>query len=344
VAGAAIVANWERPSSFNVGFKFIAEDLVLLGAGIAAAVAILVVDRVLRRVDPATAAWTLAVAGGVTAVAVMVVADPAGSVATLTSYDKIVFVLPYALALAVLTGLLPVLLAEHGPVRAFALQGIAPVLVTALTLVEGAVGMLGPRPMVLVPMAGGLAAALAAALGLWLVGGREMPAEEAPRSAVVNALLAGAFLPLLPAAVGLALPALQSAITGTAGDGRVFDATVVLAGWESVGGWLALSAAVLLAAGAWRLASGTAKSALPLLAAALVAVFAWSLAGQTPLHTWLPGVPPEVLGDIGSEYASMHWVAEPAHAQELAVVLAAIGAVSAIVIASWRLVTSEVRR
>jgi hypothetical protein len=105
-----------------------------------------------------------------------------------------------------------------------------------------------------------------------------------------------------------------------------------MAGFEVLGGWIALGIAVtavaLAAAGRQRL-----RDLPPLLALGAAAVPAWLSLRFIPLHTWVSWIPPEVQQDYGTEYASIvftevqvPWQVASVALSVLACVLLVIGA------------------
>lgn len=287
VGGAAVLANWERPSSFSPFFRFPREEGLMLVGGVAWAAGSVLLTDVLRRADRRAVLPAAAAPAAAAAVLWALIADgPAGATSRLLAGVWV----PQALAGGIAFVVWVALLEAEPPHRAGLWLMPVPALVSALALVEALVGMLGPRPLLVGPVLAGSAACLAAAL--W------GDAPEPPPGTRPDPLASAfAWASLALAAASLAVPALGARIVADTG-GAEYDVSWMMNGWETVGAWAALAVAFVALAAAFR-----PRSALvPTVVAVLLAAVLWA-AGSTPLHTWNEWVPVEVQQDYGTEFA-----------------------------------------
>ncbi|MBE0477203.1 MAG: hypothetical protein IBX62_08920 [Coriobacteriia bacterium] len=288
VAGAGVLANWERPSSFSPVVRFLDEQAMMLLAGVLW-VAGLAALGWLARSRPVRAV-VAGYAGGSLLTAAALVAGYGVTGTQLLSVGS------YAVAAAFATASAVWLAAR----RRLGLVGpallAAPVLISGLTFLEQATGMFGPRPLLAGPVLG---ASVLVALGIGaavpLPAGRRPAAPS--RADVLGRSLAVAAL--ASAAVALAAPALRVTVHGMRSSGDAFDAVFAMRGFEALGAWLALAGG-LLALAAF---AGRRLPAVPALAALASSGAALTPLGGTPLHTWVSWIPPEVQQDYGTEYA-----------------------------------------
>ena len=295
VAGAGILANWERPSSFNLIVRFGSEQAVMLGAGVLWVAGLVTVAVLVRRARPNVVGAAYAVGAIVAALAMLPFARMAEA--------DIPVLLPYA-AIAGLTTALALWLSLQqrvdivGP-PLFA----APVLLSALTIVEQMTGMLGPRPLQVTSV---MLASVLVVLGIAASLERRRAAAPSGSPAVASGALAAvgrvaAFAATAVALVAMVVPALAVEVHGMLPSQDAFDLQFTMRGFESLGPWLSLSAALLVLA-AW-FGADRLSSLLRAVAAIGAGAAAVAPLGGTPLHTWVTWVPPEVQQDYGTEYA-----------------------------------------
>jgi hypothetical protein len=306
-----------------------------------------------ERAGPRVAAVLVAVSGGLTAALAGVVTGVVLAVPGIPLADPGPWLdaVPYGAALAALVLITPWASSRLGMTRVGACAGSVVALASALAVVEGLVGLQAPRPMLeqqvligCVMMAGAVAVAWSTAEAI--PPDPSDPAADATRGAPVESAFhipaRGLVLPAvaaLPAAAGLAglfLPAVAVRLVGTLAGGGSFDATVVMPGLETLGGWTAIVAALALAVGALHVRLGDRRRAAVLFALAVGAGLAWLLLRTYPMHAWLPTMPPEIQQDLGTEYASLTVTALPSLASAAASAAAGAGALAGLAVLGWR--------
>lgn len=315
VGAAGVVANWERPSSFSPLVKFPAEEAVMLLGGAAFVIGGLMLSRLSAR-DREGGVLVGAVAG-LTASAIWAAlarVDVAASFA-----EQPVAVVLAAAAWGFVAWAWPRMTSEHGDARAAAVIGVAPVLVSLLTVVELAAGVSGPQPLLVAPVLAGAAMTAAGAVALWS-GGRAAPL--APRWHLL------CLLPAACALTGLASPALLASVSADRAD-RLLEFTWTLPGYAGVAGLAAVALAGLL----WA-AAGSGGRALPCVG--LVACAGWRLLADTPLRTLSSAVPASVQQDYGTEFASITFTAVADPALSVAVWACAAGFAALLVVGTVR--------
>jgi hypothetical protein len=141
-----------------------------------------------------------------------------------------------------------------------------------------------------------------------------------------------ALVPLVAAAVGLALPTVIASADVAASSGR-FVASWPLLGWESVSGLAALALAALAVA--------LAHVERPVVPAsiALAACAAWAWLADVPMHVLTAGLAPDIEQYYGTEHGSIVFRAAWNPASITAVVLAACVLVIVIAVAPRRAAT-----
>lgn len=107
------------------------------------------------------------------------------------------------------------------------------------------------------------------------------------------------------AIISLFSPVEKVAVTGTLDSGAAYRAVVTSYGYNSIGTWALILAAVtalLASVDHWR---GKANALRTLLWALFAGALAAStfVTGATPIVSWLPGIPQEVQHAIGTQYA-----------------------------------------
>lgn len=295
VAGAGILTNWERPSSFSLLVRYTEPQLRIAAASLAWVVAVFVIALLARRIGWARAVVPVA-AGPVLAGAVLLVFAGA-SAATIAS--PLVLLAAGASAVAFL--IVISLGTPEGLLRSGIAIAAAPAVITLLTFVEAWVGMLGPRPILPGPVvaATGVGVASAATAVTASISHSGSATQGAPRLGA-RALAAVA---TVCAAIGLFTPGLGVAVKGGLSDGAAFATEFTMAGYETVAGVLVLALALLVLAGSVVPLERNAR--LWVLACAVVGAIAWVLLRPMPLHTWVSWIPAEVQQDYGTEFASI---------------------------------------
>ena len=238
---AAVVANWERTSSFSPLVRFPSQELAILGAGVLVLAGAMLLVRAARhgKLDGA-----LVCATGAGAVAGLVWWAVGGLSFAELAEMPVEFVVA-AVAWGAVCVALPRIVRPAGPARAGALIALAPLLLTTLIGVEQVVGVAGPQPMIAGGVAAGALVLLAGSMALW----RSGPATvaRAPRPAGRSILAWLVLVPLAIALVGLMFPSV-GATANVSLDAGAFVGRWTLLGWESVAGVSALALAALAGA------------------------------------------------------------------------------------------------
>jgi hypothetical protein len=169
---------------------------------------------------------------------------------------------------------------------------LAPALLSGLILVEQAVGVAGPQPLI---VGGVLAGSLVLASGvLALLGANGEPASTMP--ALWVRLLAVA--PAACAAVALALPALvaEAKVSGSVGS---FSGAWTMTGIESIAALCALALALALVAGVF------SPRPLWLSLVGLAACLSWPWLLAVPTHVLTTWLAPGIQSYYGTEYGTI---------------------------------------
>lgn len=291
VSGAAVLANWERPSSFSLLVRYTGPQIMM---SLAAVISVLLLLWLSARVE--RYGWSTSVgpiAGGAVLSGVLLLVSGRDSLDSLAS--------PIVMLAAGASAVLYLMILSLGPSRGALLSGTAiagvPAAITLLTVLESMVGMLGPRPVLLEPI---IAACTAGGFAIVLIL-REYAAPT-PRGPVqVPSVIAAAAV--AAALVGMFAPALGVAVKGSLGTGEAFAVDFAMAGYETVAGWLAFAVTLVVLAA---LSSRVGRHPLvSVLATAVASAIAWIILRPMPLHTWVSWIPPEVQQDYGTEFASM---------------------------------------
>lgn len=293
-AGAGVLANWERPSSFSLFVRYAGPQIMMLIAGAVWVVSVTVMLSALRR-----SGWGGAVvplAGGAFAGGAVLLASASESLSMVAS--------PIVLLAAGASAVQFLMLLSLGPAMGEVVSGTAiaaaPAAITLLTVVESVVGVLGPRPILVVPVIAAAALGLAAsvvAVSASAQAGAAGP-DTARRWSRVMALMA-----LCVAAVGLAAPTLHVAVRGGLSSGQAFAADFSMLGYETVAGITVFALAGMVAAAAF--SSASRRVWVSVLVCTVIGAFAWFVLRPMPLHTWVSWIPPEVQQDYGTEFASL---------------------------------------
>jgi len=318
-AGAGVLANWERPSSFSLLVRYTGPQIAMLTAGLVWVVLILLLAGRVRDIGWPAMVIPVSV-GSLMGGAVVFALNPAAS-SSATS--------PIVLLAAGAFAVLHLIVLSLGPGRGAIVSGTAiaaaPAAITLLAILEAAVGMLGPRPLLIAPVA---AASALGAASIWLL----LDERESPRVAPSHpALILLAMGGLVLATVGMAAPALGVAVKGGLSDGQAFAVEFSMAGYETVAGWIAVSAVLLTVAA---VIDRTGYGRLLLVAAtSVVALIAWVFLRPMPLHTWVSWIPPEVQQDYGTEFASIVFSPLGSIWQPVGLIIAVLTAVGAAILA-----------
>ena len=343
LGAAALLASWERPSSFSPFVKFPGREAVMLAAGVAFALGSLALVYAARALGPRSALW-LGLAG---AAALGLAATVTSGVGDAASYARIwpqLLLLAAALA-SLSTGWLR-LLSSDGLVRSSALLFVPPVAITVLSLLERATGAYGVNPILWPATLAGSAIAAAGAALLWVVpraGTRAHttdadsarpvtlgPAQRSWLAFSVGAALVGG----VAGAASLALPAFAASSQGVVGNGASFSVAWTMVGAESAAGWLPLLIALLVLSAAWeRFARGASRSRAWSALVGMVGVASYPLLVATPLTTWNRWIPADVQQAYGTEYARL--VMSPVSDSVRLVALALVGVACLALAASW---------
>lgn len=317
---AAVLANWERPSSFSPFVRYPTEHLAMLGAGACwAAFGALIADLGrrfrMRAILPPAAAVAALVSVGVALI------SPAGFELASIRPEVWVQLLIASCAFAATVIAWAMLLPGAGVVASGAVLFLPAVTLTLLGVYERRVSAAGPSPLLWNAAAWASAVAVAGALGVAALGTRAAATtapriEGRPESADSGglprwlALAAGAVTAAGCAAALVALwtPALAARVRGVRGGGAAYAASWSMPGAETPAAWIALLAGALTLVSAFVLVR-TGRGPMAAIVAGLVS--ATALAGvpallMTPLRTWTRWIPGEVQQDYGTEYARLY--------------------------------------
>lgn len=341
LGAAAVLASWERPSSFSPFVKFPVQELEMLAAGVAFGVGSLALTHAVRRLGPRTALW-LGVAGAAFLGSVATALAGSGDWATYGRVWPQLLLLGAALA-SLSTGWIGVL-SSDGLARSASLLFVPPVAVATLSGLERMTGAYGVSPILWPAVLAGAAIVLAGVVLLWTLpraGRRDDYAAPETDSYVSRAgadhwlygvgLLA-ALLGVIGGATSLALPAFASSVVGVLSGGEEFRASWTMVGAESAAGWLPLLVALIALSATWRVSGrrGRGEAMWPALVG-LAGVAAYPLLVSTPLATWNRWIPADIQQAYGTEYARlvMHPVSDPVRLAALALACVACLALAA---------------
>lgn len=293
-AAAAVLANWERPSSFSLLARHLSQQ-VWIGFGACLAAAGLLAVGIAAREQGSKVAVPLAAVGALIGGVILLLSDPMATWRVGAS--------PEAIGFAALSGACAMLLVRAAVSGGLAAAGagglLAPSVLTLFTFVEAALGALGPRPVLLDQVAWATVAAAAGVFGALRVAAGPVglrPTRIVPAGMAVVA-----------AAGAMAMPGVSVAVRGMRTDTSGFEAAFTMSGFETVGGWLALSLAGFLLIES--VSGGSADRARAIGTAAVVVsvAAAWFALRSVPLHVWVGWIPAEVQQDYGTEYASIRF-------------------------------------
>jgi hypothetical protein len=290
---AAVLASWERPSSFSPMVRYFSEELWMLFAGACFLGGGLLIARLVRAHGRARPMM----AGGFGAAALAIVIALATGDARMAfavsqlSGSLVMWAVAWSLTWLVWTSML----SRDRAGEAGVAMACAPALLTGLLALETFTGVAGPNPMISTGIAGGVLLAGAAILG---VRSLYPPADLVVGRPRVWALILAA-LPLVVALAGLALPALGGSVWADR-KGTAFEVAWTLSGWESIAAWIVVASALLAFAAA-------ARRSTPLALAAVAAAAAYPLLAATPFRSLTGWLPTDVMADLGTEYAWIHF-------------------------------------
>lgn len=353
---AGVLANWERPSSFSLVVRFSAEQGAMALAGVIWAAGVLLVVRETRLGGTRVAATSAAVGVALGGLAALMAAGPASVASSVGSGLG----LSAAVAAAASAVLLLWVAANVSVAAAAAALALAPSALSLLTIVEQAVGALGPRPMLVPEVLWASVAALAAAALAAFSEVRTCSAapadasdEDAPDVGVsregralrillsVGRILAAASA--VAATVALVMPGVSVSVQGLRTDMSKFTAEFLMRGFETVGGWLALGIALVAVALLFARSRPVASVSALAFAGVVAAAAAWLSLRNIPLHTWVAWIPAEVQQDYGTEFARIQFtgISLPAQLSAIVTGLATVALAVWAALASARTDSSE---
>jgi hypothetical protein len=290
---AAVLASWERPSSFSPMVRYFSEELWMLGAGACFLGGGLLIARLTRTYGRARPVLAGGVGAAVAAIGIAVATADARLVFAVSQYggSLVMWAVAWSLTWLVWTSML----SRDRAGEAGVAMACAPALLTGLLALETFTGVAGPNPMIAGGIAGGVLLTGAAILGVRSLESPVGPGADRPRA---WALILAA-VPVVVALAGLALPALGGSAWADR-KGTAFEVAWTLSGWESVAAWIVAAAALLAFA-------AVARRSTSLALAALAAAAAYPLLAATPYRSLTGWLPTDVAADLGTEYAWIHF-------------------------------------
>jgi len=158
LGSAALLGNWERPSSFSPFLKFPMQEGVMLAAGVVLALGLIMSRRSARVIGMRSALW-LGIAGAAGIAVVASLGDVAAAfVAVSRLWPQLMLT---GVALSTLATGLSGLVEGRGVVRGTVWLVLTPIAMTALTVIERITGAFGPVPIVWAGAIGGSVLSLA---------------------------------------------------------------------------------------------------------------------------------------------------------------------------------------
>ncbi len=323
---AALLANWERPSSFSPFIKFPVPELVMLAAGAAFAVASISLRVVALRIG-ARRTVALAVIGAAVPALLWALPAVAGQSTSLERAWPGLIALGLAVAVFAMGWVRSV--GAQGVARASTALLVAPVAVSALTLLEKATASFGPDPVSWAGALSGAAAVLASAAAVWFAQAPSRSVDKIGRgrrnlAAIAIAIASVAFV---GSSVALFLPAIRATAEGRGTGEAFFSGTWLQPGYASAGGWLVFAACALALTAALALPERSTGAVVSAGIASLACAAAYPMLTAVTLQTWSSFVPAEVQQAYGTEYAAL--VLEPV-AAPVALVSCVVGAAAAV--------------
>jgi drug/metabolite transporter (DMT)-like permease len=331
---AALVANWERPSSFSPLVRYWRWELGFLLAGLCWVGGSLLLQRLLSGTRSDGVLFVAASSGALLAFVYAVYEAGSGG------FTGLSYVWAGAFALMVAFGMLFVawtrLIPAVGVGRVSGLWFLPAVLITTVTVYEQAVSPRGPDPVIWAGALGGMALAGLGAAGVWFAV-RTAQKDGVPETTRLPARITAvsSALAVLAGAISLVLPAFAVSVAGTLADGQAYAATWELLGFESAGGWIPLLAgALLFTASLGVLAESGSASRVTALAAVAgaIALGSYWFVADTPLHTWNRWIPVEIQSEYGTEYALIEFATIHDPVRLAALAFAAAAAVALLIV------------
>lgn len=321
---AAVVANWERPSSFSPLVRYASEELFMLAAGVLWVVLVLVLLGAARRSALPAAALRAGLGGAAAGLVLAGVSFSAGSLSVSDFAGTGVWAYGIATGLATASTLVIVRARSASAVAGAYL--LVPSAMSLLLGLEGVFGSRGPNPLLVEPIIGATVIVIS---GIWMAW--EHPAARADSSitggcTVIVVARIVAVCAVAAALVALALPGLTATVQGLRADSTDFRAVFDLYGFEVAGAWLALGVAVAALGLSFERPAGLAARwrALAFIAAAA----AWPFVAATPFRTLARFIPSDVQVDYGSEFARIDFAGGP----PLLAAIALGGAIAAVAV------------
>jgi hypothetical protein len=197
----------------------------------------------------------------------------------------------------------------------------APIVVTALILVEPQIGFFGILPIVVKPVLVGVLLTVAAiAIGISslaklasnetknLISLQSVQADTTSSTKLILLpLIATTLISILLAGIGLFLPMQVNFIRGVLNSGAPYRAEWQTLGYQVVGGYLLALAGVILLFVSLSFRKNYLKKiayfALPLFS--MLLVLSYVLAGRTRILNWLTWLPAEIQHALGTEYVDL---------------------------------------
>lgn len=329
LGGAALLASWERPSSFSPFVRFADRELGMLLAGVVFVAGALAIHASLGALGRRRAAL---VATASAATAALIVALPgivSGTGALQSSAGLLV-------ALALMGGLYAVsairLLDSFGPGSVGAVLLAVPAALTGLTFIERAISIAGPDPIVWPSAIAGMALTFLGIVALCFM--RLLPDGEA-RSAhsSFKPVVFGSIVAVAVAIGTLFTGAMAAEVTGAFGD--TYHASWTMIGAETGAGWLPVVLALLVFGAAWQLQRTRYRAAAVGSIAALFGITTYPWLASLPLRTATRWIPADVQQTYGTEYARLTF--EPLHEPLRLIILALVAALAvSVLLIAWR--------
>ncbi len=357
VGAAAILGNWERPSSFSPFVRYPREHVMMLLAGGAWAAFTLLVAPLGRRFKWRVMLPPLVAAGALVSLVAALASPTRGEILSgLASTWPQLIVAASSFAAILITWCW--LVAMTDVTRPAALFFLPAVSLTILGVFERRAALMGPSPLLwdvvwwacVVTAVGALGVAALSRKALSPKAAHPGPAARADghaptgarRALVLVAIVAGG-LAVAAGVAALVSPALTAQVVGSRTNGAAYEAAWRIPGAETVGAVLAALAAL----GALAAASGLARlrwrnaMMVPVAAGLLLVLLSVPALATTPLRTWTRWIPAEVQQDYGTEYARLTLEPTTDAALTTAVVLAGT---SVLALAGAALVGGAARR
>ena len=313
---AAILANWERPSSFSPFVRYPLEHLGMLAGGVGWVVFGLLVANLGRRMRLRAVLPPVAACAAVLGVLVALASPGRLEVLDLPSALWVQLLVVSCTFAAMLISW-SWLATSTGVAESASLLFLPAVTLTLFGVFERRVSSAGPSPLLWDAVLWGSLVTVASAVGVAMLG-RPAPADLAAATDSVNApaglsrwlVVASAIasaVACVSAALALYAPALRASVRGLNSGGAAYSASWALPGAETPAAWIAFLAALLTLVASMTFFSGTLRPAKALIASLVAGVGVASVPTllSTPLRYWTRWIPAEVQQDYGTEYARL---------------------------------------